>query len=109
MGGAKIVKSSYDGKGFYGSSNPCTLTFDGVPKLVLIQNVVHDTFGSRSNLLAINGTTEAETFPIYGSGSDDLHRIYLTWSGNSVSWYSNESARDQMNKEGAIYNYIVIY
>ena len=109
IGGAKIVKNTYTGTGAYGSGNPCTLEFDGVPKLVFVQAVSRDTFGSRSMMLAINGTTEAELFPMYGSGSAALEHVKLTWSDKSVSWYSTESARDQMNTKDKVYNYICIY
>ena len=35
-GFAKIQTGSYVGTGTYGASNPCSLTFDFVPKLILI-------------------------------------------------------------------------
>ncbi|MCI9468902.1 MAG: hypothetical protein HFG45_06340, partial [Oscillospiraceae bacterium] len=34
--GAKIATGSYVGTGTYGSSNPCSLTFDFVPQIVFI-------------------------------------------------------------------------
>ncbi|WP_298020986.1 hypothetical protein, partial [uncultured Dysosmobacter sp.] len=37
-GAAKIQTGSYVGTGTYGESNPCSLTFDFSPKLVIIQN-----------------------------------------------------------------------
>lgn len=38
--GPKIQTGSYVGTGTYGSSNPCSLTFDFVPQLVILAGLV---------------------------------------------------------------------
>ena len=108
IGAAKIVKDSYTGNGEYGKNNPCVLTFGGVPKLVFVQADTPPARG-RSMFLAINGSPEAEVFPVIGTTGDSLDSVYLTWSDNSLSWYSTESSEYQMNKDGKTYNYIAIY
>ena len=48
---AKIQTGSYIGTGTYGASNPCSLTFDFVPKIVYIYSIqtAKHTYPSRTN------------------------------------------------------------
>ena len=48
---ARIQTGSYVGTGTYGASNPCSLTFDFVPKMVYIYSIqaANDTYPLRTN------------------------------------------------------------
>ena len=87
---AKFQTGSYVGTGTYGEDNPCSLTFDFVPQIVIITapktnaNVV-------GNFLASNGSTVAYIGATYNNRTSnyvDAH-IILQYSltGNTLSWY----------------------
>ena len=89
--GAKIATGSYTGTGEYGSSHPNTLTFDFEPKVIFFYyGPDHD----RGIIMFVRGRTEE----FVTGGGRSYTRLYITWSGNSVSWYSNDDEREQMNR-----------
>lgn len=110
--GAKIQTGSYVGTGTYGSSNPCTLTFDFVPKLVVIgcgNNYDSSTYMvySGNNIFAapnFQGMRVNETL------SRDDHLYTLTYRiGDSVAtWWSVQNADIQFNYIGTTYYYVCI-
>lgn len=90
-GRSKIQLVTYTGTGTYGSANPNTLTFNFPPKVVFVVNTNEINFARSAffiggSAMAIMGTTVM---------------LYLTWSGNSVSWYSTIDETGQMNLSGA--------
>lgn len=89
----KIETGSYVGTGTYGANNPCSLTFDFVPKLVLIiEDYKVVTFSEFINSFS------------YDSGN-----MKVTFLENTLSWYHDNSdsrAIRQLNKEGKTYPYI---
>lgn len=94
---AKIATGSYTGTGTYGSSNPCSLTFDFVPSAVFVLGNVYSGMllkpsENTGNAIAING-----------------NKIMLikSWT-NVVEWYSSSSNAYQLNATNIIYNYIAI-
>lgn len=90
---AKIATGSYVGTGTYGASNPCSLTFDFVPRFVLIiEDYQVITFSEFIN-----------SFP-YNSGD-----MKVTFLENTLSWYHDNSdnrAVRQLNYKGETYPYI---
>ena len=108
-GKPNIQTGSYAGTGTYGANNPCRLTFNFKPKVVIINQVD-------------NGTTEAtfrESIILclwYGSeyargvGSGNNGICHVTWNAKTVSWYSeeNDDADSQMNRMGFTYYYLGI-
>ena len=95
--GAKIEVGSYVGTGTYGSSNPNSLTFEFVPKLVIIP--VNSISGWP--VVAINGATK-----VYWSDNSNYFATF-NWNGNTVTWYGS-SALYQLNNSGEEYEYIAI-
>ena len=111
----RFATGSYTGTSAYGESNPCSLTFEFEPKLVIFQmknnmnkvlmlpvvyicgqpafHVVEKTMdGSQSSTL--NGSTA------YGN--------IVSVSGGTLTWYSNSSSSCQLNTGGWVYTYIAI-
>ena len=98
-GNCNVVYGSYVGTGTYQSANPCTLTFDGQPLLVAIF----------ANVQGFD-----QLFMMQGSGFSfsDPHntasKVTVTWSDNSVSWYSSGGTNCQMNKSDVTYYYVAL-
>lgn len=102
----KIQTGSYTGTGTYGESNPNSLTFDFVPKIV--------------HIFAKTGTNMVHTLTIFpqdgyalfvGTGYNPYGVTNVTLSGNTVTWYSDNSSYQvniQANQKGIIYNYLAI-
>ena len=93
-GNCRIVASSYTGTGGYESGNPCTLTFDSAPVLVLVASTDGHTLFMHSN------STQS---------SYDGITIFITWNGTSVSWYANGSAKNQFNESGKVYRVFAFF
>lgn len=105
--GAKtqIATGSYVGTGTYGASNPNSLTFDFEPKFVAV-------FGTSDSfqLFLLNGASYAFSVRKENSNTDNYAKtspITVSFSGNSVSWYSKNSNIYQGNYTMS-HNYIAI-
>lgn len=118
--GAKIATGSYTGTGKYGSSNPCSLTFDFVPKAFIV-------FQSETRTA---GEYMYPGFQIWVAGSpwmfgfywDEMPTAPTNYSSNSVHYfivssmsaadktltYYNNVAYTQFNNSGMTYRYIAI-
>ena len=117
-GGARIEVGSYVGTGTQGSANPTSLTFNFVPKMVIVTKqgqygfALDGTFSSYS-LFWIPGITY---FNPGGSGSSsyaDAQKNKITLYGKTLSWYrdstsSNGSASHQLNSSGETYQWIAL-
>ena len=101
----QIATGSYVGTGTYGASNPNSLTFDFVPKLVIVSGQ-----GNSSNYGA--------GF-IYCWGSKKYTLIYAEYSGarpscvvsladKTMNWYDTKGNYYQCNDSGHVFNYIAI-
>lgn len=112
----QIATGSYTGTGNSGSSNKNKLTFDFVPKFVIIQgskyysNMPAHYFG-----LAVLAQGLTGGFGSFGysytdrlSDSSNTYGVIVSWSGNTVSWYNHSNASAQLNTSGTTYNYIAI-
>lgn len=97
--GVKIATGSYTGTGTYGSSNPCSLTFSFVPKLVMVQQ---ENSGYFPSFRTFYGETTINGYQGY-SATQPLDGI---WNNKTLSWYSARSAEYQFNYNGRKYNYI---
>ena len=98
----KIVFGTYVGtgtRGSYGDEATCNkLTFDSKPLVVHV------------------GCQDYQFTAIYASSAGFLHRWSsyqtarenVTWSGNSIIWYSSNSAADQLNTAGTTYYYVAL-
>ena len=107
-GGARIEVGSYVGTGTYGSLNPITLTFVGIPKLVIVE-CEQGSVNAHSNGLGVffYGQKIAQVhLNLKGSGSSNAN-VVLSWNQNAVSWYGNDSSA-HLNDENTTYHYIAI-
>ena len=106
----KIVSGSYVGTGTYGSDNKNSLTFDGIPKLLIVSSTVSSAYGgSRTypQLVFVYGQS-GSIASLITDGSDIFASATVSRSGNTVSWYSADAAAQQLNVSGTKYNYIAI-
>lgn len=117
LGGAKIATGSYTGTGTYGSSNPCSLTFDFVPKVIMftVKYSLTDKnwiwFDSSKalprfipchvfstsyvvNLAAMESSSGSSS---YGKKSSD---------GKTIYWYNTQGALYQQNSSSMTHYYI---
>lgn len=100
-GGARIEVGSYVGTGTYGSLNPITLTFVGIPNLVIVE---------REQISVDAYSTGLGVF-FYGQKIAQVQssnaNVVLSWNQNAVSWYGNDSSA-HLNDKNATYHYIAI-
>lgn len=107
--GVQIETGSYVGTGTYGSSNPNSLTFGFVPKVILI-NASTTRISSNYNGILINGGNFGLVFR--NIRVDDttgaISGCSLLFSDTNVSWYNIDSAVYQLNESGITYTYTAI-
>ena len=101
-GNCKIVYGSYTGTETYGSENPSTLAFASKPLFIVIRSA-EGNFGTGADqkLILVYGSTWCKSTDT----SSNSHN-FVTWSGNSVSWYCTNSAYNQMNQSERVYWYV---
>lgn len=96
-----IQVADYWGDAKHDGSNPRKITFNFEPKFIVVLPTAEHT----NKLFAINGQPFAYT------RDDTDHYVNLTWSGKSVSWYSNHSAvgvSARLDRDGVHYFVIAI-
>lgn len=107
--GTKIVFGSYIGTGEFGSNHPTRLDFTASlgrpPKFVLVISQYGNPF-----LLLFQGMSRVD---LNTSELGTEYTNYITWSGNSVSYYCDKGSGGQLNfKEdgnpGVTYYYLAI-
>ena len=115
---AKIQTGSYVGTGTYGASNPCSLTFDFVPKFIFIKRIdlneednyehiffcMPDTLCTdflRPDGYAIIGVNSFT--PSYAKAFSSNDKKTLNWSYEGTNQYENQTF--QFNGSGASYRY----
>ena len=114
LGGVpKIATGSYTGTGTYGASNPCSLTFPFLPKLVIIRET-----GANYSNSKWSGYFTAILIPDAGGptiGIEGSVIIYgvnnalsQTFTDTGISWHSTRSALYQLNTANRDYGYIAI-
>lgn len=101
---ARVQFGSYVGTGTYGSSNPNTLTFDFVPKMVFVWG-----FGNSS------GDSLYYQFMFYGEnytsiyiGDGNGNSTKVSWDSKTVSWYHNGDRYSQLNESSRTYRFFAI-
>ena len=92
-GNCRIVTGSYVGTGNYNSATPNSLTFEKAPLLLVIF--------SNAYFFAAHGNAHGQA--VAGNGGWTLP---LTWTERSVSWFSRDSANEQLNDKDVVYSYI---
>lgn len=109
-----VETGSYVGTGTYGSDNKNSLTFGGVPKMLVIMSVAsvkannNIDYGQMIYLTGMSGQVVA----ISGnSPTSETTTVLLSVSGNTISWYdegSYASAETQLNGSGTTYYYVAL-
>ena len=92
-GNCRIVTGSYTGTGHYNSATPNSLTFEKAPLLLLIF--------SDAYFFAAHGNARGQAVAENGGWT-----LPLTWTEQSVSWFSRDSANAQLNDKDVVYSYI---
>ena len=101
--GARIATGSYVGTGKCGSSNPNTLTFKFVPKLVIV------TSSSGGGILVMIAGAKNAVINQFTGDSINV----LLWNETRLSWYTQNITEDyqsgtQMNQSNTEYVYVAI-
>ena len=114
----KIQTGSYVGTGTYGSSAPCSLTFDFVPKLVIIQGTGEaSSISNDYKIVALNGINTASSlfFENLNTNVGWFLMVAITWNGNTMQWYALDSYHEvkassssQLNSNNNTYYYIAL-
>lgn len=109
-GKARVATGSYTGTGKYGSSNKNSLTFDFVPKFVMVAYGMGTLVGGQEiqqmDVAAILPTVGGFSFAALALGGQ-AYTVGASVSGNTVSWWSTD-AEHQLNTSGRTYQYIAI-
>lgn len=125
--GIRIATGSYTGTGTYGASNPCSVTFDFVPKFFALYAYTYKSTGNGQPCFVplipgVNfpGTGGNKLYTVSGPISYPISAANVQWVVNwandntKVSWYyyssdtPNSQAIGQMNYSGANYYWIAI-
>lgn len=100
---ARVQFGSYVGTGTYGSSNPNTLTFDFVPKMVFVWG-----FGNSSgNSLYYQFMFYGENYTSVYIGDGDNRSTKVSWDSKTVSWYTGDRYT-QLNESSRTYRFFAI-
>lgn len=107
--GAKIATGSYTGTGTYGSSNPCSLTFDFVPKVVVIRLASNTSSVANSEIFISPAAAMSQSL-YYPNMGIKLSRFQCAWAGKSLSWYktADTGGEASLNWGGETYYYAAI-
>lgn len=108
---------SYVGTGTYGASNPCSLTLDFPPKVVMFLRGYKNGDTQYCSLYASYGSDTrviitadlSDSFTLYnGFGRSNYAYAKKNVSGKIISWYNLDSAASQANNSGYTYYYLAI-
>ena len=121
LGFAKIQTGSYVGTGTYGEDNPCSLTFNFAPKIVLFTDVVRLSDGmvytssissNPTENLIIHSLDMLTTTYVQsaGFGQYGTTAVYgrKSSNGKTIYWYSTSNALRQFNDTDYRYYWVAI-
>lgn len=91
----QIQTGTYVGSGVYGETNQSSLTFNFVPKIVIVMYKTRTTLGDSSSFVYIGqpGLANGKIF---------------TLNDKTLSWYNSESSAGQCNSSNSVYYYIAL-
>ena len=115
----QIATGSYVGTGTYGASNPNSITFDFMPKIVLlagqvVDGVLYPLFGNvdiTTGVFVMYPHLLSSTFAVrsgFLNGNNATANVFAKKEGNTIYWYVTSSAGHQANTSGTKYCYIAI-
>lgn len=93
----QMYTGSYVGTGAYGTGNPNELTFPFEPKIIIGITPEDDSSALTRSMIRPNQQSYVGSYS-----------LYVTWDGNSVSWYSINGATQQLNRSGKTYYYVAL-
>lgn len=93
----QMYTGSYVGTGAYGTGNPNELTFPFEPKIIIGITPEDDSSALTRSMIRPNQQSYVGSNP-----------LYVTWDGNSVSWYSLNGGTQQLNRNGKTYYYVAL-
>lgn len=93
----QMYTGSYVGTGAYGTDNPNELTFPFEPKIIIGITPEDDSSALTRSMIRPNQQSYVGSYP-----------LYVTWDGNSVSWYSLNGGTQQLNRSGKTYYYVAL-
>lgn len=111
---SKIAIGSYTGTGTYSSSSPCSLTFDFVPKFIILGNSGTSLFFCTASYTSGSpqGILWTKDNPIIYVGGTSLNgssytRYYIQTelNGKVFSWYSYSETSDGVGNGNSSYCY----
>lgn len=102
----RIETGSYVGTGTYGASNPNSITFSFTPKLWGIYRLASSTGSNSVTFYAPWGLVRQSGAAGLNQNNDIT--LFVSYSGNTVSWYDVNSAPNQLNMNKYTYYYIAI-
>lgn len=91
----QVQTGTYVGSGVYGEKNQNSLTFNFVPKIVIV------LYESRTDL------SDQSTFIYIGQPGLASDKRF-TLNDKTLSWYNSRSASDQCNDSNSVYYYVAI-
>ena len=115
--GAKIQTGSYVGTGTYGSSNPCTLTFDFAPVAFYISGPFSTKLTSCVGVMIKNKNNSNQSgFLVINldnaglSSDNSVYNFLCNFSGKTISYWAeyDGGANYQCNVNGYTYMYYAI-
>lgn len=101
---AKIQMGSYVGAGTYGSSNPNSLKFNFVPKVVILFTNTTTAYEDCGNITTILFGINEKAYFTDGTSNGIC---YLSYQDSTMNWYGKGTAT-QLNSSGKTYYYIAI-
>ena len=107
---ARVQVVSYVGTGRSGADNPNSLTFDFVPKLLLIKSDAKNAYYICLTLFGTMLTGTYETYSFFDASGNMSYpdSSYARKNGKNIQWYSLRNAYVQANGSGLKYTAIAI-
>ena len=106
----RMAATSYTGTGTYGQNDPCSMTFDFSPMLMIVCRPADGLLP-----YAIAGAAWQDSFlwvknqtQTFVNGTTASATVIFSQNGNTISWYGLGSAAVQLNANGVAYNVFAI-
>lgn len=103
--GVKIATGSYVGTGTYGANNPNSLTFNFVPKLVIVSGQ-GNSINTGAGFIYCWGSKKYTL--LYASYSGTQTTCVVSLADKTMNWYDTQSVDNQCNDSKFVFNYIAI-
>lgn len=103
---ARVRVVSYVGTGTHGSSNPNSLTFDFVPKIIFWVGAFSSGF--RTYAFPAKLSTDYSQKDAIGSDASGNKYTKVSNDKKTIMWYSTASSAYQLNSNGSVYAVIAI-